>query len=165
MFYKKIKAHEGTLVFKKGKVIKTFSKDYYLYNMLFARKGEGYFLSKYRHSCFVELLNWDKKSVTLVDSGESIGNRYCITNRNMNAKDFLTWLDILEETLDKYKLQHRDINPTNIVYSEETGFCKLIDFNWAIEEGDREDTPVILNPYADNDKHAISKLRKETCGW
>ena len=161
MFSKKISGHEGGVKVKKDKVIKTFNSNYFMYNRLFYRRGEQYYLGRYKSPCFIEMLSYDDKSITLKNGGKSIGVMERITLPGLDKKHFLKWLKKLKKALAKHRIYHRDINPTNILYNEDTDEFKLIDFAWAVRKEDVGDKPSILNPFAKNDKEAIVKLRKQ----
>ena len=153
-------AHEGNILYTDDRVIKKYKPMYYQYNKAFNRKPEAYFLKKYESSCFINLLESNEQQIVMENGGKPIGNRKTIT-MDLNQQLFITWLDHLSDELSRHKLHHRDINPTNIVYNKKTKTFKLIDFTWAIDPGMHVEKPDVLNPFAENDDKAISKLKKQ----
>ncbi|MDT9215246.1 MAG: tetratricopeptide repeat protein [Limnospira sp. PMC 1240.20] len=153
---------------KSNVVIKEYKSRYYSFNDAFNRKGEGYYIKKYRSICFIELLQESPLFIIMPYAGEPIG----IIDKNMPGKrrinlqgldylDLVRWLVYLQKELNRLKIKHRDINPTNILYNRHKNEYKLIDFCWALEEGEPDEVnskPSTLNPYAENDNQAIERL-------
>ncbi|MCP4651128.1 MAG: hypothetical protein GY853_13765 [PVC group bacterium] len=75
--------------------------------------------------------------------------------------DLIKELNSIERDLKKYKIIHRDINPGNLLYSSKEKCLKLIDFYWAVFEGEKLIDIPKLNKYYGNDKEAFEKLRKQ----
>ena len=153
---------------KSNIVIKEYKSIYYSFNDKFNRKSEGYYLKKYRSICFIELLQESPLFIIMPYAGEPIGiideNMPGQRRINLQGLDYLAlvkWLVYLQKELNRLKIQHRDINPTNILYNKQKNEYKLIDFCWTLEEGEPDDVnskPSCLNPYAENDNQAIERL-------
>ncbi|MFH1482483.1 MAG: hypothetical protein ABIE46_03115 [Patescibacteria group bacterium] len=63
----------------------------------------------------------------------------------------------------KREIQHRDINPGNLLFDEKTKTIKLIDFYWAESKNIKPQTPPggINGIYGTNDLKAINKIKSE----
>ena len=85
------------------------------------------------------------------------------TTRKLNrfCPKFLDEINEIERDLINSGINHRDINPGNLLYCENEHSLILIDFYWAISL----EMPTIrigkLNKYYGNDRDAFERLRKE----
>jgi hypothetical protein len=105
-------------------------------------------------------------TIVLENGGEPLEQEDRITsfteNKIINFFELVKWLYGLRLELKRFGIIHRDINPSNILYSQETKQFKLIDFNWAeeISEPSGITAPNELNTpgyYQDDDK-SIEKM-------
>lgn len=79
--------------------------------------------------------------------------RYC--------PDFLYEINEIENDLLQSGINHRDINPGNLLYCESERTLILIDFYWAIPIGVKMPRISKLNKYYGEDENAFKRLRKE----
>jgi serine/threonine protein kinase len=118
-------------------VKKFYNQKWKDWNKSHKRKGEYYFLTKYTSPLFVSVLDYDGETITLENCGEPLEpeNREIpfTENKDIDLFELVKWLYDLRSELKRFKIIHRDINPTNILYKKETQKFKLIDFNWAEE--------------------------------
>jgi serine/threonine protein kinase len=75
--------------------------------------------------------------------------------------DFLNEINEIEYDLINNGVNHRDINPGNLLYCKEEHTLILIDFYWAVPIGTKTLRINKLNKYYGSDKKAFKKLRKE----
>ena len=69
-------------------------------------------------------------------------------------------LDEIGNILHEVDIQHRDINPGNLLFCEKDRRLKLIDFYWSITKTISPGTPSALNrKYSTIDKDAIDKIK------
>lgn len=167
---RKIKSNESTIHIKNGVARKIYSDMYYDFNEKYNRKGEPYFLKKYKSPFFVEMKKEIEGGIKMKDEGVPLGknkrdeNDEYVFDEEMVKKvgrgKIIKWLDGLQKELERLNIEHRDINPSNILYNEKTGELKLIDFTWAIEgiENKEEDERWVA-PYPD--KKYINILKKQ----
>jgi len=99
----------------------------------------------------------DASFIVYKNCGESIGNWKKITNK-IDYLKFVVWLKGLEKELVKLNVNHRDINPSNILWDGK--FFTLIDTEWMREVGKKCYAHPKLNKYFGCDKDAIDKLSK-----
>lgn len=79
----------------------------------------------------------------------------------MPIKALFKQLEEIYNDLKQAKIQHRDINPGNLLFCRRDKKIKLIDFYWAITN-DRPLTPKGLNSiYGVNDRKALNKIQEE----
>lgn len=75
--------------------------------------------------------------------------------------DFMEEINEIEKDLMASRINHRDINPGNLLYSEKEHTLKLIDFYWALPLEMEEPRVGKLNRFYGSDKKAFERLRKE----
>lgn len=75
--------------------------------------------------------------------------------------NFLEEINEIEQDLINSKINHRDINPGNLLYCEDEKTLILIDFYWAIPLGKTPPRIGKLNKYYGNDDTAFERLRTE----
>ena len=149
-------------------VVKTYKHRYFRYNRIYNRKGEAFFLEKYKSPYFASLLGVSPNAIILPNYGEIIA----VSRKNMKLKqlglDYLEltrWISGLRAELSRLQLLHRDISPKNILYDKRSNKYVLIDFSWAIAKSDLEKEgkqPEILNhTYAKSDDEAFDKISIE----
>lgn len=146
-----------------SKVVKVYKPSYYQYNLQFNRIGEAEFLRRHQSEFFISVIESNPFYMVMPYAGESIGNCRELVFGLFDVDALLLWLDRLRAELLKLRVLHRDINPSNILYDEQTRNFKLIDFGWAIGHCDKElvvQKPFDMNPYGPSDMQAISNLLK-----
>ena len=147
-------------------VVKYYDDKWKSNNQFFNRKGEGYFLNKYRSSLFIHMLGYNNEKITLLYGGEPIGPKdKIVDNPKIDLFELFKYLIELRDELILFDIEHRDINPTNILYNEITKEFKLIDFNWAIEKSSPDNLktcPTELNTpgYYPSDEDSFNKMFK-----
>jgi SAM-dependent methyltransferase/tRNA A-37 threonylcarbamoyl transferase component Bud32 len=145
----------------KNYVIKKYKRRYFRYNKQYERKGEIFYLKNFKSSFFVPLLYSDKNFIVMPFCGKPVGH----SRRNQSLRNeidhlaLVTWLKSLQKELQRLKLMHRDINPTNILCSGNNKYT-LIDFGWMTEINAKnaDSTYPNLNSYAKSDEEAINKM-------
>ena len=75
--------------------------------------------------------------------------------------DFLGEINEIENDLLQSGINHRDINPGNLLYCNAERVLVLIDFYWAIPIGVGAPRIGKLNKYYGEDEKAFKRLRKE----
>lgn len=81
---------------------------------------------------------------------------------SLSIDDIMKMLDNILIDLKKHKIEHRDLNPGNIVFFETDKKLKLIDFFWCVSKWDSPGIPDYANPvYTQNDDLAIEKIKKD----
>jgi len=124
------------------------------FNREFKRKGEFYFLTKYQSPCFIKVLDYEEDvSITLENGGVPLETEDGIpfTQKDIDFFELVKWLYLLRQEFKRFKIVHRDVNPTNVLYNKDTKTFKLIDFSWAGEPGDQDGItlPRVMNKRTD----------------
>lgn len=172
---KLVHGYEASVEMRNDIVVKKYKDVYFDFNKKYKRKGEAYFLKKYSSPFFVKLISEKKGGVILENAGNVIGRRDSSLhgrrldgNVGFSPRSLVRWLLNLKEELKQLGIQHRDINPLNIVYSKLNDQFKLIDFGWAVESRDQQFAYGMkapgLNPYARYDNEAIFRMVDEAKG-
>jgi len=78
-----------------------------------------------------------------------------------SCPNFLDEINEIECDLIDNGINHRDINPGNLLYCEDESSLVLIDFYWAIPLEKDAQRIGKLNKYYGRDKKAFKRLRKE----
>ena len=158
MKYITYKGSESTVDIYDDVVIKIYNDDYYKWNITYDRRGEAYFLNKFHSPYFVEIQMATNKHIVMPNTGQPIGSR----RRGLDDKHYpglVYWLKGLREELTRLGIEHRDINPGNILYNGKD--YTLIDFNWAVMKKDNpklKNHPPYLNKKYGTDEAAIDKI-------
>jgi serine/threonine protein kinase len=114
-------------------------------------------------------INLSEKSYVMKKYSNSLGNKREIFENNLRRVLFTLSPETIKKQLDEIykvlqtkKIYHRDINPGNILFSEDEKSLKLIDFYWATFDINTQIPSGGLNPiYGTNDKEAIEKIKNE----
>jgi serine/threonine protein kinase len=104
---------------------------------IISRFDNGYYMKRYDYA-----LGTTKKL-----------NRFC--------PNFLDEINEIERDLINSRINHRDINPGNLLYCEDEHSLILIDFYWAISLEMSKIRIGKLNKYYGNDRDAFERLRRE----
>lgn len=81
---------------------------------------------------------------------------------SISIDELLEMLDDLLSQLKSFGIRHKDINPGNILWSENQKTIKLIDFFWSDFEHEKVDNPDYMNPnYGIDDEKAIERIKEE----
>jgi hypothetical protein len=85
---------------------------------------------------------------------------------SISKENIFKQLDDIYRILNNIGMNHRDINPGNLLFDEKTKTIKLIDFYWAESKNIKPKTPTggINGVYGDNDLVAIKKIKSEIDG-
>ena len=140
--------------FKKGRhVIRIKKSTHYEHDKIFERKELDVPTSKY----FVKTIKELPYGTVIERLGEPIGT---LNKLEEHTPELKTFLEGLKKELTKQKINHHDINPSNILRTK-NGY-KLIDFSFARKKGETYVLPKILNPtYGKEDQRAINKMIQE----
>jgi len=110
------------------------------------------------------------KSYTMVKYDIPFGNVKELNEKNIrrilftiSRQELFTQLDDILNNLTKFKLNHRDINPGNLIFSEKERVIKLIDFYWCNTETVKIKNPPngINQKYSTDDVRSIVKIKNQ----
>jgi len=80
----------------------------------------------------------------------------------ISEEEFIFQLDYILEILKRKNINHRDINPGNLLFFEQDRKIKLIDFYWAQTDGLKVGTPDGLNSvYGIDDSIAFEQIKNQ----
>ncbi len=82
---------------------------------------------------------------------------------SISKENIFKQLSDIYNILQDIGMNHRDINPGNLLFDEKTRTVKLIDFYWALSKNIKPGTPPggINGVYETNDLDAINKIKSE----
>jgi serine/threonine protein kinase len=145
--------------------IKVYKPEYFQYNKDYNRRGEGRFLKANQSTFFISLLEENPFYIVMPYAGERIGDMQELDYETFNCEKLCVWVLELKDELKRLGVQHRDINPSNILYHRDRDEFRLIDFGWAIESDEllKESLkPLGMNPYGLSDDEALEKMIAST---
>jgi serine/threonine protein kinase len=139
-------------------------------------ENELYCLNKFSmngknmYSPTVNNIDIKEKSYTMKKYSLSLGTKKEVIKSNIRrilftitSMDLCQQLDDICKILTDQGINHRDINPGNLLFCESDKHLKVIDFYWAITSGIDTKTPDGgINPiYGTDDKKSIEKIKLE----
>lgn len=153
-FNQYVKGATASIEKKDGKVIKkqTAYKEYDLIG------NEARILAGCKSRHFPQIYRMGEDDIEIEDCGEEL------TVRNL-PEDWKKQLIEIIKDLRKYKIEHRDIQPNNLMVKD--GIIKLIDFGWSRLKDDPKDNPpeCLGYPYraswGPDDNFAMTKVIRE----
>jgi len=164
-----MKTHQSVLNFLDDKVIKIYNDDNK--NRMSSVSNEIYCINKFsdKNPYSPIILNYNKNSYTIKRYDFSLGNTKRIFVNNVrrllfscSLSEVFKQLEEIEKILKIKNISHRDINPGNILFSEEDLKLKLIDFYWAKTDKIQPSIPAGCNAiYGTNDSKAFSKIKNQ----
>lgn len=115
-------------------------------------------------------VNYEAKSYMMQRYDFAFGSPKGISEKNikrllftLSKEEIFKQLDEILYFLKYFKLNHRDVNPGNLMFSEKEKIIKLIDFYWTNTETITIDTPSdgINQRYGTDDEIAIKRIKNE----
>jgi len=166
-----MKTHQSELTFLDNEVIKKY-KDSRI-NRMSSLNNELHSLEKFScsgkncHSPLIKKLSENSYSIERYDF--SLGNTKTTSKEKVRRLLFtISMLEVLkqfeeiEKKLKELKIEHRDVNPGNLLFSERERTVKLIDFYWAKTDNLKVGTPEGLNGiYGVDDSKAFRRIKME----
>lgn len=161
--------HQSNLIFRKA----TVEKKYLLFhkkNKLSSVKNEMHCLNKFSANNVYapEIIENDKTSYIMKRYDFSLGDTKRISEDSvrrllfsLSLNEIFRQIDEIEGILKERKIIHKDINPGNILFSEEEQILKLIDFYWASTDGINLDYVGGINGVYKEDVKAFATIKKQ----
>ena len=155
-------------------VMRRYEKMYFEFNQMYNRKPEAITMMMKKSPYFVKVYEAGRAYMILERLDIPLGDWQHIGKENMEdilkhttKEKFIEWLKGLKEELKRMQVWHRDVHPGNIMYSIKQKTFKLIDFTWALMDGEPNlGHPDVLNiHYGRDDNEAIDKMIKEIEEW
>lgn len=125
---------------------------------------------KCKYSPKIISINFENKSYKMKKYDIVLGNTKKINEENIRKILFMITIEELFKQFDEiinflnnFGLNHRDINPGNLIFSKKERIIKLIDFYWCNTSTIKiKDPPVKINgTYGTDDKKAIEKIKNQ----
>jgi len=154
-------------------------KKYKRSHMLFDKKyfiSEVFALSELKdNKNFIDIFNIDDCSYSMKRHNFSLGNANCINFNMIKQVLFSIGIDRLLKNLDdilhglkEKNIEHRDINPGNLLFCSKEKILKLTDFFWCSKDGQTPLPRLSINHpwpvngvYSTDDEKAIKKIKAE----
>ena len=161
--------HQSNLIFKKSVVEKRYLSDHKK-NPLSSVKNEMCCLNKFSvdNNYAPDIIESNETSYVMKRYDFSLGNTKRISENNIkrllfscSLAEIFRQLDEIENILKERGILHRDINPGNILFSEEESKLKLTDFYWALTNDINYYHVPGLNGIYGEDSEAFSKIKKQ----
>lgn len=139
-------------------------------NKLSSLKNEIYHFNLFKDSIHcIKILSFEENGYVMERLDFSLGSPGQIFGDNVRRmlftipkEEVFRQLDNIQNTLVQKGIQHRDINPGNLLFSEREKLLKLSDFYWAISKNHDVGTPTRLNMlYTIKDEEAFNQIRRE----
>ena len=116
--YRRQEGAESAVLIEPERVTKTYNARYAMFNAQYKRRGERYFLERYRSPCLPAPLSMTPAEVVFPNYGEPVGcldphaaRKYRLHSRGVDLLGLVRWLRELRAELTRLNLVHRDINP------------------------------------------------------
>jgi serine/threonine protein kinase len=167
---------QGTLIFLDDNTIRKNYNSNNKKNKFSSIKNEIYCLNKFStngkniYSPKIIEVNFDKNFYIIERYKLSLGAKRKISKANIRRilftitpTDLCQQLDDISKILEEQKINHRDINPSNLLFCENDKHLKVIDFYWALTDGIDTKPPDggINLIYGIDDRKAIDKIKLE----
>jgi len=164
-----MKTVQSDLTFEKDKIVKVYNKSFKFYNVK-NFKSECNVIKRMSDSKYcVKVWNFTDNGYTMERLDFSLGDDRELNTYDMRRVFFslglesiLNMLDDMLRDLQHYGVNHRDINPGNILWDEKNQTLKFTDFAWSQLIDSPIECPGAVNHiYTTNDEHAILKIKNE----
>lgn len=163
------KTNQANLVFKKFTVEKNYLPGFKM-NKLSSVKNEMHCLNKFSvdNVYAPEIIESDKTSYIMKRYDFSLGNPKTVSEEwvrrmlfSCSLAEIFRQLDEIENILKERNIVHKDVNPGNILFSEEERTLKLIDFYWASTDGINLEYVKGINGVYKEDAQAFATIKKQ----
>jgi hypothetical protein len=160
-----MKTVPSELIYKDNKVIKKYDYNKYKENF----ENEIRIFEKFKSKYCVKIWNIIENGYTMERLKFSLGNGQGLNENNirrilfsLSLDDLLKMLDNILLDLKKFGIHHRDLNPGNMLWSEQESLIKLTDLFWGKFEGQDIFIPDYANPlYGQDDSLAIERIKND----
>jgi len=164
-----MKTVQSDLTFEKDKIVKVYNKSFKFYNVKNFKSECRVIKRMLASKHCVKVWNFNDNGYTMEKLDFALGDDRELTTDNVRRVFFslglesvLKMLDDMLRDLQHYGVNHRDINPGNILWSEKEGLLKFTDFAWAQLTDNPISCPGAVNHiYKTDDEHAILKIKNE----
>lgn len=159
--------NQASIKFYDNKVIKSYNNK--PVNKMSSLDNDLYHLNMFKDNIHcIKFFNPNDSGYEMERLDFSLGNPKKIFEDNVRRMLFtipesevLKQLNGIENVLKEKGINHRDINPGNLLFSEKSKIIKLIDFYWTISKGHEVGTPGGLNGFYKDDHSAFNRIKTE----